>query len=209
MSRSDEFIKEMLLNEGYESDDPLDSGGHTIWGISKRAHPEDFRILAGFKGKQKAAKDFVYEFYKREYYNPLYDKITDVSLAFKIFDFGVNAGRKRAVKILQRLINKYNEVLSIRVFAFADNNFIGEYLKNDFPVRKIKVDGIFGRITLGNVNYFSRDAIRYFLSDDEMIQGETEFYTMYVQELEKYYKSLWNFFRFGKGWLNRLKRIFN
>lgn len=173
------FFQQLMVNEGWISDDKLDLGGHTIAGITEKYHPKEHAVLMWMienNTEHSTIMASVQSFYYDNYYNPWYDVIADSSLAFKIFDFGVNAGVKRSVKILQRTHNKYQTNM------------------------KIKVDGLFGKNTLRAINL---DSIP---KDDGT---ETEFYYLYIDNIEKFYRSLWNFFRFGKGWLNRLKRVFN
>lgn len=66
--------------------------------------------------------------YFKYFYNPLYDLIKEKAIANRLFNFGVNAGKERAVIILQETIN---EVLDAKI---------------------LKVDGIFGRKTLAAIN---------------------------------------------------------
>lgn len=177
--RYDKFFEELMLNEGWISDDKFDKGGHTIAGITKKYHLEAHHNLQYMIDKnynKETIMAFIKSFYYVNYYNKLYDKIIDSSLAFKIFDFGVNAGIRTSIKLLQKTYNKYE------------------------PESKISVDGIFGENTLQAINLASHPT-------EEIL--ETEFYHRYIKKLEKYYKSLWNFFRFGKGWLHRLKRVLN
>jgi lysozyme family protein len=173
------FFPELMASEGWISDDEFDKGGHTIVGITETHHPQAHSILV-YMIENKYDKDlitsFIESFYYINYYNPLYDNVNDSSLVFKIFDFGVNAGIRTSVKILQRTHNQFQ----------SDS--------------KIKVDGVFGNNTLKAINLDS-------VPKDECT--ETKFYHLYISNIEKYYRSLWNFFRFGKGWMNRLKRIFN
>jgi len=165
-----EAIYFTLENEGIKSSDPYDPGGNTIYGIARFYHKliyEEIKSLydAGLIGKAvKRAKLF----YKINYWNELYNYIKMPKLAIRIFDFGVNAGRKRAVKILQRTINKIT------------------------GKKELKVDGIFGTKTLLKTNI--------------LIHYEKGLYKEYIKNLEKFYRSRSLFWRFGKGWLNRLKK---
>ena len=172
------FFKELMKNEGWIADDALDLGGHTVVGITKKFFPLYHDIVMNMvkaRYSEEKIHMFIKLFYYIHFYNPLYDEIHDSSLAFKLFDFGVNASVRRSVKFLQRTNNLNN-------------------------VEQIKIDGGFGPTTLRVVNSFG---------SPHSILKETDFYHSYVKSLGKYYKSLWNFFRFGKGWLKRLNRVFN
>jgi len=82
---------------GY-TNDPLDSGGETKWGISKRAHPH--LTIQNLTYKQAV------DIYNEEYYDSRYDYILSEKLAFKIMDMGILMGRRQAVKKLQRAVNR-------------------------------------------------------------------------------------------------------
>lgn len=187
------FFEELFSNEGAFQNDPNDRGNYhneelygTIYGVTARDHFPTFMTLYLLYNKKEysAAKEHAMEFYRRKgYWNDLYNEIIDSSLAFKLFDFGVNAGPERAVKFLQEILYTYWWIY-------------------------IEADGVFGRLTLNAVNQaFGEQPKR----DEkvELIAGESLIYSYYVWRLEKYYRSLKTFWRFGKGWLNRLKKVFN
>lgn len=86
--------------EGVYSDDPDDAGGETKYGISKKAYP-DLNI------KELSIEDAKL-IYLRDYYAPMkISSIVDDELAWQVFDFGVNAGNSRSVKMLQRLVGAF------------------------------------------------------------------------------------------------------
>ncbi len=90
-------LKHMFEWEGYESDDPDDSGGHTKWGISKNANPEvDIDSLT----KQQAT-----DIYFKKYWRPAYDKL-DKPVAVKLFTASVHMSNYKAHKIFQTSINR-------------------------------------------------------------------------------------------------------
>lgn len=130
-NRDDDFdnsFQELIINEGGYSNDPMDSGGKTIYGITKRDYPATFQKVydlykIGFKTE---ALEVAKQFYKNEFWNDLYFEIPDSSLSYKIFDLSVNRGKETAVKLLQRT------------------------LYYDFG-KAIKIDGKFGQITLGAI----------------------------------------------------------
>jgi lysozyme family protein len=82
-------------NGGY-TDDPLDAGGETKWGISKRAHPQlDIKNLTEDEAK---------EIYHREYWSSLGLDHIDPQVAQEVFDTAVNMGTIRSTLILQRAL---------------------------------------------------------------------------------------------------------
>jgi len=172
MTKFDKAFEEMQRWEGGFSDDKYDPGGKTIWGITEKHHFRTYHTIMGLlkRGEKGRAKEIAKGFYYNHHWNPLYDEIPDTSLAFKLLDFGVNAGVKRAVKILQRTLN-----------SLGNRNSL-----------KLKVDGIFGANTL------------YFIKVYEHPQ-RADPYNAYIKRLGRFYRSLEVFFRFGRGWMRRLK----
>lgn len=170
-NRKDDFenaFKHLILNEGGYSNDPVDAGGKTIYGITSRDYPNQFMVIYQlFKDGNKAlALKGAENFYRKEFWNPLYEEIPDSSLAFKIFDLSVNRGKKTAVKLLQQTL----------FFDFGQN---------------LTIDGVFGKGTLTSI---------------KLVVNQDALYQKYIERNEASYKKLSTFYRFGKGWLNRLRR---
>lgn len=119
MKRFDWFMPLIIQHEGGFVNNILDSGGATKYGISLRflksvgdldgdgffdgdidhdgdVDVDDIRLLT---------PETVSPFYLLHFYNPMkIDKLMDEELALQLFDFGVNAGTRRAVMALQALI---------------------------------------------------------------------------------------------------------
>jgi len=96
-----EAVEFTLLQEGVISDDPHDTGGYTIFGISYKWFPEQVKHLKKLleEGNIEGAIEFTKEFY----YNAFWlragcDKVYR-NLALCIFDTAVNCGISRAKKI--------------------------------------------------------------------------------------------------------------
>jgi len=108
---SDDFVNHILDNligvEGKYSNNPLDKGGETMWGITI-----DTARAYGYTGEMKdLPRDKAFEIYKKNfYYLPGFDKVALMSqlLAEELFDSGVNFGPPVAVMWLQRWLNVYN-----------------------------------------------------------------------------------------------------
>jgi lysozyme family protein len=76
--------------------DPIDPGGTTKYGISKRAFPdEDIENLTLDRARQ---------LYERMLMQTNIDKIEDSYLREHVFDFAVHSGPKVAIRTLQRLV---------------------------------------------------------------------------------------------------------
>lgn len=115
--RYDAAIRVVMHHEGHWSDDPADPGGPTIWGVSLRwaltigdrdgdgrldldldrdgdVDAADLRLLTA---EQAVA------LYRSEWWDRYgYDRIKEDVIAWKAFDFAVNAGARQAHLILQR-----------------------------------------------------------------------------------------------------------
>ena len=90
-------VYETLDREGYLSDDSIDPGGLTKWGISKKAYPDlNIRGLT----KRDAIKIYYKDYWKKCKINKLPENIKGI-----MFDGAVNNGISRIVKILQHTIN--------------------------------------------------------------------------------------------------------
>lgn len=79
--------------EGYESDDPNDSGGHTKFGISQSAHPGlDIGNLT---------RDQAGTIYRDDYWRPVKGSELPDALALMVFDSAVQHGPHEARQLLQ------------------------------------------------------------------------------------------------------------
>ena len=99
-SNFEKAIKSVFNHEGGYVNDPVDPGGETKYGISKRAYPDiSIRHLTQEKAKEIYWKDYWQR--GRCDYIPVY-------LAPIHFDMCVNMGIKTAIKILQKTANNKN-----------------------------------------------------------------------------------------------------
>lgn len=88
-------IPYILEKEGGYVNDPLDRGGETNFGISKRAFPDlDIKNLT-----LQQAKDI----YKAHYWGKVLGDRLPNSLRLTVFDMAVNAGVVAAIKLLQKV----------------------------------------------------------------------------------------------------------
>lgn len=89
----DQSFEKVIGHEGGYVADPLDPGGETRFGISKRAYPgED---IAGMTLERAKA------IYLRDYWGAAGCDAAPDCLKFSLFDMAVNQGVKTAVKALQ------------------------------------------------------------------------------------------------------------
>ena len=95
-----EIVQEVLRHEGGYVNDPVDSGGETKYGISKRAHSNvDIKNLT----VEEACA-----IYREDYWKPCKAEKLPEELREPYFLFVVNAGQGAAVKVLQRACNGKN-----------------------------------------------------------------------------------------------------
>ena len=96
---SEEFEKAVIhvLNfEGGYVDNPLDKGGETKYGISKRAYPSiDIKNLT---------KETATEIYYRDYWLASSCDRMEYNVALIVFDMSVNHGVSRSIKLLQKVL---------------------------------------------------------------------------------------------------------
>ncbi|WP_425154705.1 glycoside hydrolase family 108 protein [Candidatus Palauibacter sp.] len=88
-------VKRVLEHEGGHVDDPDDPGGETNFGISRRAYPEE-----DIRGMTRGRAAAIYE---RDYWPVAKD--LPIAVRGTVFDMAVNAGRTRAVRLLQDALN--------------------------------------------------------------------------------------------------------
>ncbi len=130
----DEVFERSVGHEGGYVNDPLDPGGETKWGISKRSYPHlDIKNLT---------RDEAKEIYRLDFWNRVNgDKLYD-GVAYQVFDFAINSGIETAVRYLQRAVGtaddghwgpKSQEALDSKTESDIIMNFCAERL--DFWTR--------------------------------------------------------------------------
>lgn len=132
----DKCVDEVIGIEGAYSNNPNDSGGETMWGITiavARAH--------GYQGSMRSmSKDIAKMIYRDRFWDSqMLDQISVVSerIAYEMFDTGINQGVAAAGKYLQRALNVLNQQGSF------------------YP--DIQVDGRIGPMTVASLKeYFKR-----------------------------------------------------
>jgi len=94
----DEAFGLLVDHEGGYSNDSVDPGGETKYGISKRQYPgED---IAGMT-LQRAA-----QIYRRDYWGPAGCDALPDEVRFDVFDMAVNSGVKTAIRTLQGAVGE-------------------------------------------------------------------------------------------------------
>lgn len=114
------------------------------------------------------------DIYYTKYWNQLYDLIPDAQLAFKVFDMGVLNGVKVSVKKLQKAIKKQGHI--------------------------IKVDGLFGPLTLTALNLCYAEG-----QGNDLYQKYIELFqrrALYIVTIKP-----WNL-KYFNGWRRRIEYTF-
>jgi len=107
----------------------------------------------GFKGDMKDLPvELAYKIYEESWWDKLWlDDVMRFSpeLCERLFDFGINAGRKNAVKSLQRVLNIHNvkgtRYPDLKVDGYMGNatlNAIEAYLKMPYPEQAMKLTAL-------------------------------------------------------------------
>jgi lysozyme family protein len=108
MDNVDQYIDDLIGREGGYSNNPADTGGETMWGITAataRAY--------GYTGPMaEMPRETAMQIYRTRYWvQPHFDQLAEVdaTLAEKLFDIGVNMGPSTGVQFLQRALNVLNQ----------------------------------------------------------------------------------------------------
>lgn len=91
----------ILHHEGGYVNHPDDPGGETNLGVTKRVY-EDF---GGTKDMRDLTFDDVAPIYKQNYWDRVKCDDLPAGIDLCVFDFGVNAGTRRAARYLQMVVN--------------------------------------------------------------------------------------------------------
>lgn len=138
----EEAFKRTSKNEGGYSNHPADKGAETYAGISRRWFPEweGWLLIDDGDSRSRRLDSLVKLFYRREFWDKMQlDAVYNEKLQTQLFDFGVNAGRKTAIKTLQRTINLLN--------------------KKDKYYEPLAVDGLIGSATMQALSKTPQDTL--------------------------------------------------
>jgi len=104
LSNWDNAFKLMLKSEGGYVDHPADPGGRTNLGVTQ-ATWENWVGRASDEAEMRSlTPEKVEPLYKKKYWDAVRADDLPVGLDYLMFDFGVNAGPGRAIKLLQSAV---------------------------------------------------------------------------------------------------------
>jgi len=172
--------------EGGYSCDPIDIGGETYKGISRKYNPDwkGWEIIDEYKNQPNFPNNInssILVMHERSLYKEKYwdrfkgDHIQDQEIANELYDISVNMGLKRAVEFLQKAINVLNRN------------------QKDYP--NISEDGIMGSDTLNVLNNNPKN-FGHIFNILNILQGYHYIKNMKDNETQE---------RFARGWLSRVE----
>jgi len=96
----DDAFDKLIGNEGGYSNNSVDPGGETMWGVTARVARAN-----GYQGDMRfMPRDFAKALYEKLYWTAVRAEELPELLRFQVFDAAVNSGDHQAVQWLQRAI---------------------------------------------------------------------------------------------------------
>jgi lysozyme family protein len=124
-------IQKILDNEGGLSENPMDRGGKTRYGISQKSYPNEYIDSLTIERAK-----FLYE---RDYWNPILgNQIMSQEVADSLLDFAVNAGIKTAVKLAQSVVGVDADGSVGKDTIYAINTYSPKLFLAEFKLAKIQ-----------------------------------------------------------------------
>lgn len=150
MRKFEDYLKVILKHEGLYSNHPKDPGSSTMMGISLR-----FLKMKGIdinndgdiniKDIKELTVEKASELYYKHFWLPMnIDKIPNDLLKLHLFDMGVNAGTKTAIKILQDLLNVNIDGIignqTLEAIEDYDSNIVADFAnkRKEYYIKIIK-----------------------------------------------------------------------
>lgn len=131
-------IEIILKNEGGYVNHPKDPGGETKYGIAKRFFPdEDIKNLTIDRAKEL--------YYSRYWLKMNIEGINSHEAVLQVFDFGVNAGTRTAIKRAQQIaLVKVDGICGPNTLK-AINNYAGDFVEDYKHVRRVYYESLANR----------------------------------------------------------------
>lgn len=98
-------LQQVLHHEGGWSDHPKDPGGATMKGVTLKTYSAWLGREATKDELRNIPDEHLEALYRRDYWNAVRGDDLPGGLDLMVFDFAVNAGRKRAILTLQRAVD--------------------------------------------------------------------------------------------------------
>jgi len=120
-ARLDQVITDLIGREGRYSNDPNDSGGETMWGITI-AVARAYGYIGAMRDMPRETAAAIYR--QRFWVQPRFNEVALVSapIADELLDTGVNMGTGIAGRFLQRALNALNKQGTLYPDLTVDGN---------------------------------------------------------------------------------------
>ena len=93
------ILTEIIQREGKQTDDAVDNGDRTAYGISEKANP-------GAWADMRVTEEEARAIYRKKYVSaPRFDQVADTRLQAQLIDFGVHSGPYIAIQKLQEILH--------------------------------------------------------------------------------------------------------
>lgn len=99
-----ESLRRTLRHEGGYTNHPKDPGGPTNWGITIADARRYWKRDATADDVKKMPLSVASQIYKARYWDALRCDEMPTGVDYAVFDYGVNSGTSRAIKVLERLL---------------------------------------------------------------------------------------------------------
>lgn len=151
-------LKKTLEHEGGYSDLAGDTGGETIFGISKNNHPKSilwkelnnykqglspfdkskYKEISALARNNRIISDEVARIYKTSYWDRIKgDSIKNQDMANNIFDMAVNAGVNRAIFLLQSALGVVEDgIIGEKTLNALNNTLNFKDLNNEYVEKR-------------------------------------------------------------------------
>lgn len=97
-------LKAVLSHEGRYSNHPNDPGGHTMLGITLAVYRQRVKKNATVEDLKRLTPETVAPIYKRYYWDRVQGDNLPSGVDLVMFDFGVNAGPARSIRLAQAVV---------------------------------------------------------------------------------------------------------
>lgn len=167
----DKALAVLLKHEGGYVNHPRDPGGMTNLGVTRRVWEQWVGRTVSESDMRSLTPAMVGPLYRKRYWEKVHADELPGGLALMVFDFGVNAGPRRAIRYLQKTVGTFadglygpvtrkavekyvatnGEGMAIRVYAEARRNYY----------RSLPTFDAFGRGWLKRVKEVEREAVEW------------------------------------------------
>lgn len=127
MSLFDLALVELLKHEGGYVNHPRDPGGMTNLGVTRRVYERWKGRPVGEREMRSLKVEDVAPLYYKKYWLPVHAEDLPPGLALHVFDFGVNAGPRRAIRYLQKAVGTFADGLYGPLTRRAVNKYLKTY----------------------------------------------------------------------------------